>query len=339
MPRVRLPSASSSTSSSTETSLRAANAALVAPTERVSSGTFSPADAHHLFDELLRQATPVLVRPLDGFLAALARAPPSHACSDGPALAIDLFGRMSRGAGPRVLPPTKYTYNILMDCCRRVRRLDLTLAIFGRLFRTGIGANVVTFSSVLRSLCDAKRTEEAMDVLLHRMRKLGCIPNAISYNILLKGFCDDRRSQIALEILRMMAKGDACLPNVVTYNTVIYARRIEEAKDFFATMSTYELVPSVVTYNVMLTNLIKEGLLTEADDVFTSMEKTGCAPDSRLLNNVARLFLEKGEIIRAGYYLSKIDEKNFSLEASTVELLISLFSRGIYQKHINLLPE
>lgn len=149
MSRVRLPSASSNTSSSIEPSL---HALLIAATERVRSGKFNPADAHHLFDELLRVDVVVPERPLDDFLATLARAPPSEACSDGPALAIDLFGRMSRGAG-RVLQPTWHTYTILMDCCRRVRHLDLTLADFGRLFQTDrLYVNVVAFSSLLMGL-------------------------------------------------------------------------------------------------------------------------------------------------------------------------------------------
>jgi pentatricopeptide repeat protein len=106
----------------------------------------------------------------------------------------------------------------------------------------------------------------------------------------------------------------------------------------FATISANGLAPSVYTYNVMMTSFIKEGLLVEADEIFTSMEKAGCAPDSQLLNRVVRVLLVKGEVVRAGHYLSKINEKNFSLEASTTELLISLFSDGAYQKQIGLLP-
>jgi hypothetical protein len=37
----------------------------------VSPGTLTPEDAHLLFDELLRQATVVLDRSLNGFLATL----------------------------------------------------------------------------------------------------------------------------------------------------------------------------------------------------------------------------------------------------------------------------
>ena len=94
-----------------------------------------------------------------------------------------------------------------------------------------------------------------------------------------------------------------------------------------------------MTYAIMMKNFIKEGLLAEADDIFSAMEKTGCAPNSRLLNCVARALLEKGEIIRAANYIGKIDEKNFSLEASTTKMLISLFSRkDAWQEHIKLFP-
>jgi hypothetical protein len=42
---------------------------------------------------------------------------------------------------------------------------------------------------------------------------------------------------------------------------------------------------------------------------------------------------------RAGTYLTKIDEKDFSLEASTAELLIYILSEEKYQKQVKFLPE
>nr|QIP66527.1 restorer of fertility-like protein [Triticum aestivum]QIP66732.1 restorer of fertility-like protein [Triticum aestivum] len=158
------------------------HAAFAAATERARSGNLTPEDAHHLFDELLRQGNPVQERPLNNLLAALARAPASAACSDGPALAVNLFSRISQGARRRVAHPTACTYSILMDCCCRVHRLDLAFAFFARLLRTGLKANQVIFCTLLKGLCHAKRTDEALDVLLHRMPELGCTPNAVAYN-------------------------------------------------------------------------------------------------------------------------------------------------------------
>jgi pentatricopeptide repeat protein len=102
---------------------------------------------------------------------------------------------MSRAAGRRVLSPTFHTYSILMDCCTRARRPDLAPAFFSQQLRTGFGFNVITFNNLLKSLCEAKRADDALDVLLHRMPELGCVPNVVSYNILLKGFCDNKESR------------------------------------------------------------------------------------------------------------------------------------------------
>jgi pentatricopeptide repeat protein len=89
----------------------------------------------------------------------------------------------------------------------------------------------------------------------------------------------------------------------------------------------------------MISNLLKEGSMEEAENMFSSMEKSGCAPSSRLINDIIRLMLEKGEIAKAGNYMSKVDGKSISLEASTTSLLISLFSRnGKYQDQIKSLP-
>jgi leucine-rich PPR motif-containing protein len=69
------------------------------------------------------------------------------------------------------------------------------------------------------------------------------------------------------------------------------------------------------------------------------MEKSGCTPNSGMLNALVRRLLGRGEIVRAGAYLSKIDEMNFLLEASTTSLLISLFSTEEYKHHAKSLPE
>jgi len=114
--------------------------------------------------------------------------------------------------------------------------------------------------------------------------------------------------------------------------------RKEDAMDLFAAIHANGLVPSVVTYRLMTENLIKEGLLDEFDGLFSAMEKSGCAPNSHMLNTIVRRLLDRGEILRAGAYLSKIDEKN-SLEASTTSMLISLFSREEYQHHAKSLLE
>jgi pentatricopeptide repeat protein len=122
-------------------------------------------------------------------------------------------------------------------------------------------------------------------------------------------------------------------------NALLKVGRIDEAKSLFSAMVLRGPVPDVITYSLMIKSHIEEGLLEESDNLFLSMEKNGCAADSHMLNIIVRRLLEKGDVRRAGTYLTKIDEKNFSLEASTAALLIPIVSEKKYQKEVKFLPE
>jgi len=96
-------------------------------------------------------------------------------------------------------------------------------AVFGLILKMGWRVNEIAINQLLKGLCDAKRVDEAMDILLRRMPEFGCTPNVVTYNTLLKGFYNEKRAQEALELLHMMAAdgGGSCPPDVVAYSTVI----------------------------------------------------------------------------------------------------------------------
>ncbi|OEL23908.1 Protein Rf1, mitochondrial, partial [Dichanthelium oligosanthes] len=198
---------------------------------------------------------------------------------------------MYRAAGPRVVSPTCWTYGILMDCCTRACRPDLALAYFGLLLRTGSGFSIVALNNLLKSLCEAKRTDEALDVLLHRMPELGCVPDVVSYNILLKSFCDNGNSQRACELLQMMAeKGAVCSPDVVTYTTVIDGLfkegKVAKAFDLLNEMMQQGISPNLVTYNCSIDALCKARAMDNAKIVLRQMVHKGIQPNIRTYNSL-----------------------------------------------------
>ncbi|XP_024313944.1 protein Rf1, mitochondrial isoform X3 [Brachypodium distachyon] len=285
MPRLQLLPRRSSSSTSPTSRCWDPQVAFVAAIARVRAGTFSTDDAHHLFDELLRQGTPVHNPALNGFLAALARAPDSVSCSNGPALVLALFNRICREeAGPRVAPLSVHTYGILMDCCCRARRPDLGPAFFARLLRAGLRTRTIEANTFLKCLCHAKRTDEAVDVLLHRMSDLGCVPNAISYNTVIKSLCGDSRSQEALDMVQRMAKeGGRCSPDVVSFNTVIHGffkqGEVSKACNLINEMVQKGVEPDVVTYNSIVDALCKARAMDKAELVLRQMVDKGVEPD------------------------------------------------------------
>ena len=92
-------------------------------------------------------------------------------------------------------------YSILISCLCRMGRLEHGFAAFGLILKTGWRVDVVVINQLLKGLCDAKRVDEAMDVLLLLMPKVGCTPSVVSYSVVLKGLCDGKRAEEALELL------------------------------------------------------------------------------------------------------------------------------------------
>ncbi|KAG8037213.1 hypothetical protein GUJ93_ZPchr0020g33577 [Zizania palustris] len=174
--RLSIFASSSSSASSTASTSAPANLVRALPPayamfkQRLLSRTLGHDVACQLFDGLLRGADPVPTRALNALLSALARAPPSAACSDGPSLAIELFKRMDRCASP-LAAPTGYTYSILIDCYRRAHRLDLGLVIFGRLLKTGLGQNVVAYNTIIDGFFKEGEVDKAYDLFREMKNK------------------------------------------------------------------------------------------------------------------------------------------------------------------------
>jgi pentatricopeptide repeat protein len=194
---------------------------------------------------------------------------------------------------------------------------------------------------MLHGLFQARRIVAAREFYM-KMVDSGTQLGISTYNIVLRGLCENSCVDEALRIFEGLRSKEFQL-EVWTFNIMINALlkvgRIDEAKGLFSAIVLSGPVPDVITYSLMIESHIKEGLFEESDELFLSMEKNGCAANSRMLNVIVRRLLEKGYVRRAGTYLTKIDEKNFSLEASTAALLISIVSETKYQKEVKFIPE
>jgi pentatricopeptide repeat protein len=197
----------------------------------------------------------------------------------------------------------------------------------------------ITYNIILQGLFQAGRTSDARELYV-RMVESGTQLKMDTFRIVLRGLCHNWCVDEAMKMFQSLCPKEL---EVSSFNIMISALlkvgRIDEAKGLFSAISSNGLVPNIATYSLLIQSHIEEGLLEVSDDLFQSMEKNGCPADSRTLNGVVRRLLQKGEVQREGTYLTKIDEKDFSLEASTAELLIYILSEEKYQKQVKFLPE
>jgi pentatricopeptide repeat protein len=170
-----------------------------------------------------------------------------------------MFNRMAR-AGSKKVAPTTVTYTILISCCCYVGCLNLAFAALGQIIKTGLRANAISFTPILRTLCAEKRTSDAMNIVIRWMPKLGCTPDVFSYTVLIKGLCDEKKCEEAVDLIHMMAgDGDHCPPNVVSYTTVIHGffkeDEVGKAYTLFCEMLDRGILPDVVTCNSIIDGL------------------------------------------------------------------------------------
>ncbi|CAD6254930.1 unnamed protein product [Miscanthus lutarioriparius] len=280
--------------------------------------------------------------------------------------------------GQQGLSPDVVSYGALIDALCKVGRVDDAVLKFNQMINegghclvgrideaaksldfmllVGLKPNEWAYNTLLHGYCNARMIDDANSVfekccataLLPELRfskakelYLNMIKNEkqwdiYTYNIILNGLYKNNCVDEAFKMFQSFCSKDLQV-DIFTFTIMIGALlkggRKEDAMDLFATISSYGLVPNVVTYCLIAQNLIEEGSLQKFDDLFSAMGKSG------MLNALVRRLLHRGDITRAGAYLSKLDEKNFSLEASTIAMLISLFSREEYQHHAKSLPE
>ncbi|XP_072151755.1 uncharacterized protein [Setaria viridis] len=239
------------------------------------------------------------------------------------------------------LEPDVVAYNTLLHGYCRAGRIYDAFRLFRQMLSNAVTPGVATYNTILHGLFQYGRFSEAKELYLN-MIKSGMQLDIYTCNIMLNGLCKNNFLDDAFEMFQSLCSMDSQL-DIITFNIMIDALlksgRKEDAMGMLTAISAHGLVPDVVTYRLVTENLIKEGLLEEFDNLFLAMEKSGCTPNSGMLNAIIRRLLDRGEIMRAGVYLSKIDEKNFSLEASTTSLLLSVFSREEYRHHAKSLPE
>ncbi|KAJ3672253.1 hypothetical protein LUZ60_006974 [Juncus effusus] len=172
---------------------------------------------------------------------------------------VSLFDHLykARVAG---VSPTTQTFGVVMDCCRRMGRVDLQFVVFAQLFRSGCVIDSIKFGSLIKGLCVEKRIGDAAK-MFDKMSLMGCIPSLIIYNTLIDGLCSNGNTKLGLQIVeRMATEGGNCKPDVFTYNTLINGLCKEKNGDFGTAFKLLDemvvkgVVPNVV--HIILSSLV-----------------------------------------------------------------------------------
>ncbi|PHU22700.1 hypothetical protein BC332_07807 [Capsicum chinense] len=170
--------------------------------------------------------------------------------------------------------PNLVLYSMLIDGLCKEGLVDKAAkeatTFFNEMVDQGILPNVVTFNILINALCKEGKIEEAsrlLDLMVQRGEKT----DSVTYNTLMDGFCFEREVDNAKQLfVSMAAKGG---------EWDVIRGKLEDATKLFESLSLKGLVPTDVTYSIMIHCFCKHGNLEKANNLFMDMEKKGYFPD------------------------------------------------------------
>ncbi|KAG8037206.1 hypothetical protein GUJ93_ZPchr0020g33587 [Zizania palustris] len=257
--------------------------------------------------------------------------------------AILIFEDMrKKGVNPNVC-----TYSTLISAYCRMGRLSDALEKFNHMVDVGVPPNSPVYSCLIQGHCIHGYLVKANELISEMMNK-GIPPPCIKFfNSIINNLCKEGRVAKVGDMKEALRIVDV----MTSVGVEPDAGRTNTAKKIFNEMIDCGMTVSNATYNIVLGGLCRNNCTDEAimllDKLFamnikndvvifttmiSAMFKVGRREEAKKLFAAISTYgtlLRKAEVAKAGNYLSKIDENNFAVEASTASLLLSLFSMEV----------
>ncbi|KAK1325255.1 putative pentatricopeptide repeat-containing protein [Acorus calamus] len=184
--------------------------------------------------------------------------------------ALDLLYEMRRYCAPDV-----YCYNVLINGLGRAGQCACIRSLLREMARDGVAPDVVTYGSLVKSLCAIGEIGEAV-VLLRRMEACeGVRANTYVYNTVIKAYLDRARVREARGVLARMGIR-RCEPDLCSFNLFIKhysdAGRGLKAFELMKEMKRRRIEVSEASYRLCIVGLVKEGKIEEAMGLIKAMK-------------------------------------------------------------------
>lgn len=196
----------------------------------------------------------------------------------------------------------------------KLGREDQALGIFKNLNKFKCTHNSATVTAIVSALCAKGHAKRAEGVFWHHKDAILCVKPCI-YRNLLYGWSVQGNVKEARRIVKDM-KSAGIMPDLYCFNTFLRcickrnlksnpSALVPSAMNVMMEMRTYELEPTSVTYNILLSSLSKCRRVKESIKILDAMKDSGCSPDWFSYYLVARVLYLSG---RFGIGKRLIDE-------------------------------
>ncbi|XP_057790481.1 putative pentatricopeptide repeat-containing protein At1g12700, mitochondrial [Salvia miltiorrhiza] len=218
--------------------------------------------------------------------------------------ALQLFSSL----GDKEISPDVVTYNSIIDGLCNMRRMDEAKDILKKMIANDVCPNVWT-CSILWMLGAEMEMWKRLSILM--LVNFGIKSNIISYKFLDEWECeDDLKLCKEMEALQVSAH---IMTSSILLDGLYRAHCIAEAFFMLHTMEDKDIIPNIVTYNILIEGLCNDNKVKEAKDLFNELLSKG--------------LLKRNKMHDALPMLEEMDSRGFTLDKIAYSMLIEHVQR------------
>jgi pentatricopeptide repeat protein len=162
-----------------------------------------------------------------------------------------LYNRMRE----RGLAPSAVTFGILLDGCINDKQCERAAEVFESMKKEGCAMNTVLCTTLIKGFAREGKVEEAMRVYVQMIADKNSQPDLITYSILMKSNCDAGRLEDALDLLQGMLE-IGLTPDEVVFNSLLSGcanrSNVPLAQQLYKDMVACGIRPSNATFSIII---------------------------------------------------------------------------------------
>ncbi|ONK58423.1 uncharacterized protein A4U43_C09F12400 [Asparagus officinalis] len=186
------------------------------------------------------------------------------------------------------LRPGAREWNSVLVACSKASETSAAVQIFRRMVEQGEKPTVLSYGALLSALEKGKLYDEALRVWEH-MCKVGLKPNLHAYTILASVYIGKGKPEMVDSVLHEMTEV-RILPSVVTFNAIITGCAKNQmsgaAFEWFHRMKAQNIKPNDITYEMLIEALARDGKPKLAYEMYLKARNDGLHLSSRAYDAV-----------------------------------------------------
>ncbi|KZV17028.1 pentatricopeptide repeat-containing protein mitochondrial [Dorcoceras hygrometricum] len=226
--------------------------------------------------------------------------------------------------------PDRFTYNILIHGVCKAGVVDEALRLVKQMEGLRHTPNVFTYTILIDGYCNAKRVDDAFGVL-ERMKVMKVRPNDATYRSLVNGAFRILSPHEAFELLWRWVKNERKLPKVV-YDSILYCLShnslARNTAVFLRTAAGHGYIPDTLTFNILITCLIKGLEIEETCQIFDYYIKKGVNVDPGTCLALVGALYQSGRQNKGNQYLSWMLEKGLVSNVFAFNMVVDCFCKA-----------